>query len=312
MKEKDYNSIYEKLYKKYLEKYIKETESLYLKIKKEGDAENYAYNACISSLTKKRNGLKILTHPYDKLYSIFNDRASLVQENDLNRLYIKHIIPRCEELNIEIKSGGFDKIIEEFAISEASKQVTSWFSNWSVIYKMMFELNDFSEFKIIRNCNFHEKSEIFIKYHKILYKTESNESPSININFKIRDKFRVVIKNLYDNFKEDFINSERTSKDDFINVFYKNSNEHNSEIHFFCKTQEIALLLRKIEFAFENLSFTTIGKSKKLFSDGNKPLTRTNLSNSLSIYKYENLRFSNDPNLRDSIERVEYLVGKIN
>jgi len=304
MKEKDYNSIYEKLYKKYLEKYIKETEALYINIKKEGDTENYAYNTCSSALTKKRNGLKILNHPYDRLYSIFNNRCSLVQENNLNRLYTKHIIPRCEELNIEIKSQGLDKIIEEFAISEASKQVISWFSNWSAIYKMMFELNDFSEFEIIRNCNFQEGSEIFKKYHKKVYPNsylqEENDNKkriSQDFNFGILDESKINISNLYNKINARFFNKDLTRLEDFENVLFNNWKTHSSKIYFkeYFETQQIAYLLKKLEKHFSNLNQTTIGNSLLFYikNDENNylVLTRENLASSFKSMNEKSASF---------------------
>lgn len=296
MKEKDYNSIYEKLFEKYLEKYINEIESLFKHSKKEGDTENFAYNSCISTLTKKRNGLKILIHPYDKLYSIFNDRGSLVQENNLNRLYIKHIIPLCEELNIEIKDGVFENILEEFVIAEASSRVYSWFSNWATVYKMMFDLDDFSEFKIFRNCNFHEGSEIFIKYHKKKHpryylnindkkgndfadvdesKQSEHKGNSVK-NFNLIEDYKKDFKIMYEDFTEYYIDEKKTTKEDYENVLFENFNEHKSFITFSCSPQEAALILFKLMGFFTDLTYTNIGNSKVFKNKSGKIITSTN------------------------------------
>ena len=125
MKEKDFNLIYENLYNKYLEQYIKEIENLYKKANEDSDAEKFAYNSCLKTLEEKRNNLKIVSHPFDKLYSIFSDRGSLVQDGNLNRLYIKFIQPECKKMKIEIGHDLFIDLLNEFAISISSKQVYS-------------------------------------------------------------------------------------------------------------------------------------------------------------------------------------------
>ena len=63
------------------------------------------------------------------------------------------------------------------------------------------------------------------------------------------------------------INGQKTSQQDFINVFSENwEDEANSIIQFKCTTQLAAYGLRKLEVLFDELSYTNILKSKKIKS----------------------------------------------
>jgi len=295
MNEKDYNLIYEKNYNKYLEKYIKEIEYLYKISKKEGDAENFAYNTCLSTLAKKKNGLKVFTHPYDKLYSKFNNRGSLVQENNMNRLCINHIIPLGKELKISLNASAFDKILEEFAIMEASKRVSSWFCNWSPVYELMFKLNDFSEFEIIRNCNSHERSELFNKYHKKLYpENYENENIQLEIekrkywkdinNFGLKKEYQSKIEDVFNFCIKKAIIDVKAPYNSFEDIFTKNWDSHKLNLRF-NNNQEFSLLVSKIRFVFENFNDVAIGSSKLFKSGKGIPISRDNLVSSRKVFK---------------------------
>jgi len=325
MKNKDYNSVYEKQYNKYLNKFIKEIERLYRQSKKEGDAENFAYNYCVSTLSKKSEGLKIVNYPFQRIYSKFKERGSLVQENNLNRLFDKHIIPLCRELNIKAKTGFFDDILDEFAIIEASKQIISWFSSWSPVYKMMFILNDFSKFKIIRNSKFYENSETFIFYYKKLYPSsylkEMKEGENSNfqknnaINFQVLEKKKINIEHLYKQSDYSFIDKDLTSLEDFKNVLFKSSIEHSSKIYFekYFETQQIAFLLKQLEKYFANLNQTTIGKSSLFYIINNKSeqqiLTRENLASSYKSMNEKSKAFS--PSNKKKIKYIEDMLTEV-
>lgn len=324
MEEKDFKIIYDNFYNEYIDRYIIEVEDLYKKNNIEGDAENEAYSSCENILSKKRESLKINVAPYGTIYSIFKIRDSKVRNNDMNRLYSEHILPKCQKLNIEMNENLFEDLLNEFAVSDASIKVYSWFYKWSKLYKMMFELNDFSEFTLFRNCDHTENHSLFIKYHKRLYPSDYliNEDALGNAvveveetiqnkdditekeakNFKIIEEHEPSLGMLYNDLKVYFIDSKKTSEQDFINVLSLGWDDHNSKIIFKCTTQLAAFVLRGLEFMFDNLSFDTVFNSKLIDSKFDKPLKDKNLSVSIG-----NLRKKIDIDLLNSKE-----LAKIN
>jgi hypothetical protein len=270
MEEKYFITIYEGFYNKYLEQYIKEVEDSYKNFNKDGDAEIFAFNSCLTLLSNKTVDLKINSTPYDSIYSKFKDRDSLVQNNNLNRLYINHISPLCESLKIEMSNDIYENIIEEFAISDSSTKVYSWFNNWHPIYKMMFKLNDFSEFKLFRNCNYSEGLDFFKKYHKRLYPETYLKKEDKKRDFKIREEYKKCFENLWFPILGDYISEDLTSLEDFKNVFFKNWKSHDSRIYFSCSPEEASYFLHRLKFAFEQLSFASIHRSRLFYTrEGN-------------------------------------------
>ncbi len=301
MEEKDFKLIYEDLYKIYIDTFIKEVEDLYKNCKEEGDAETFAYNDCKRLLNEKTIDLKIKRNSLSSIYRKFKNRYSLVQNNNLNRLYVKHILPECKKFKIEMNEELYENLLNELAILDASKRVSSWFSCWYNVYKMMFELNDFSEFKIIRNCNYSESSDIFKKYHRKIYpssyiieeKIELNKeevkSSNIEIDFidtshfnnnedhivgdkKVNDNEKFELKEKYRS--KDALRKiynvlilthleDNTSFNHFYEVFTKPWNNHKSNIYFSCTTQEVSYLISELQFLGKGkgFSFAKIGRS---------------------------------------------------
>ncbi len=292
MKEKDYHSIYEKCFNQYIDEYINEIENIYKSSLEEGDSHNFAYQSCLSILSKNKIRETIYSHPYSELYSIFKNRSNLVQDTHPNRLYTKHFIPACEKMEIELNEGVLENFIEKIAIFEASQTLRSWYSNWSTVYGMMFELKDLSEFEIIRNANYSEGSEIFKKYQKRRYPSSCNykekvvEKTNQLCSFKIKDHFKLELILLYNDLTLHFINSKKTPLEDFIKVFGENWEDNsNSIVQFKCTTQLAAYMLRKLEVLFDELTYTNISDLKKFKSKQGNIFKDKNLSKSLGKFE---------------------------
>ncbi|MBG7631277.1 MAG: hypothetical protein IZT56_12715 [Bacteroidetes bacterium] len=274
MQEKDYHSIYENFFNQFIDEYINEMEGIYKSSLEEGDAQRLAHDRCITIVSEKRIGLKIIDHPYSKLHSIFRRRNKLVQETNPNRLYTKHIISACEEWKIEFDEDAIENYTKEFAILEASQLLINRYVHWSILYEMMFDLKDFTEFKIIKNVNFPEESEIFKEYQKSL-------KPSLNLNenFKVIEHFKSCIENLWLPMTGKYINEDLTSFEDFKKVFFENWKSHNSKIYFSCNPEEASYFLFKLKFVFKVLSFASIHRSGLFYTREGNPFKQDNLSN---------------------------------
>ncbi|UMB52965.1 hypothetical protein MKD41_11540 [Lutibacter sp. A64] len=328
MKEKDFKLIYEDLYKKYIDAFIKEVEDLYKNCKEEGDAETFAYNDCKRLLNEKTIDLKIKRNSLSSIYRKFENRYSLIQNNNLNRLYIKHILPECKKFKIKMNEELYENLLNELAILDASKRVSSWFSCWYNVYKMMFELNDFSEFKIIRNCNYSESSDIFKKYHRQIYpssyiieeKIERNlqnkKSTSDGIkdevkNFNLIEYYKKDFRLMYEDFIEYYIDGNKTSFEDYENVLFKNHNEHKSFITFSCSPQEAALLLFKLMEFFTDLTYTNIGKSKVFKNKSGKIITSTNYGKRVAPFNPKSRNLSLSAKQKTMLLRAENIIELI-
>lgn len=293
MKERDYKIIYERFYSEYLEEYIKEIENSYKKSHDEGDAELCAFNSCCKLLSNKTIDLRINKKPYNSIYSEFKNRESLVRDNNLNRLYTKFILPLCESLEIEMNNDIYEGIIIEFAISEASTRVRSWFGAWHTVYQMMFNLNDFSEFELIRNCSYSEGSEIFKKYHKKLspnscaveeFGKEGFDKKQVN-NFGILERYKGLFLNLYSALSDDFFDEEDVSFDIFKSVFTEEWGDDEYVFKVKCENEVFKVFIEEFSFAFENFSKANFGKSKLFKTRRGAKLTANTLSKKSKISK---------------------------
>jgi len=297
MKGKDFKIIYEKLYENYINQFISEVEKLYKEINLEGGSEIYAYNTCCTFLSNKNEKLNLHNNELSAVYSIYHKRSSYVRDNNLNLLYSKHIIPLCQSLNIEMSEALFETLLNKYAISDASNIVNSWYTNWSTIYGMMFELNDFSEFKIIRNSSFSENSEIFKKYQKKL--NPNRIVLDEKKDFKLRDEYKDCIEKLYSPMTEKYISENLSSFEDFTNVFFKNWKSHNSKVYFSCTPEEASYFLFKLKFAFEKLSFASISRSELfLTKEGN-------------LFKEDNLSKHKNKIIPEEAEEIHFLLNEV-
>ena len=321
MKEKDYHSIHEKYFNEYIDEYINEMEGIYKSSLEEGDAEDIAHECCITILKEKVIDLKIKNQPHSKLYSIFTRRTKLVQDTNPNRLYTKYIIPACEELRNELNEDIIEDYIKEFATLEVHYLLLGRYVQWSVLYKMMFDLKDFTEFKIIKNANFPAGSEILKKYnseydpksnvveekvvkdskqkdYKELYpESDVNKANGLDNNdkdnwkdkknFRLKEEYESKIIQVFDYCIANAIIDTEISFESFNKVLREDWNKHNCKIKFH-STQFIALLVQKMGFAFENFNDKSVSNSKLFLSERGNFITSQNLRSSRKCFKDKN------------------------
>jgi len=337
MQEKDYNSIYEKYFNEYIDEYINEMEGIYKSSLEEGDAEDIAHECCVTILKEKVIGLKIQNQPHSKLYTIFTKRNKLVQITNPNRLYTKYIIPACEELKIELNDDTIESYIKEFAISEAYKLLIERYVHLSIIYKMMFDLKDFTEFKTIKEANFPEGTEIFKKYQRELdsssFVAEEKEvvevkqeykkvKPSVDDkkdvsrnsvkNFNLLEEYKKDFEIMYNDFIENnYIDCEKTTIKDFENVLFENWDTHKSFITFSCPPQEASLLLFKLMKFFSDLNFTNIGRSKVFKNKSGKIMTSTNYGQRVAPFNPKSGTLNLSTKQKTMFKRVESFIKLI-
>jgi len=234
-----------------------------------------------------------LIHIYDTKYNFYDAKfINAIFENELLEAYNKL-------KNID-QNYTYNKFIAELGQINALREIARKFRVFGDIYKFMYQLNDFSEFKLWEYVSDVELHPMFKKYHKKIYpssyekikildknisKEDSKGGKRAN-NFNLKSEYKNKFSLLYEDFTKNYIDKNQTSFKDFYNVFYNNWDSHNSKIYFFCSTQAIALLLKRSTIAFKNLNQSNIEKSELFYSGANQILlTRTNLSKSYKPFK---------------------------
>lgn len=212
--------------------------------------------------------------------------------------------------------------IKEFASNNALVEIKRIWYGGSSIYKLMYEVNDFTDFKICKEYFGHP--EHLIEFKKLLYKKFKSQNHDIYGSFKnfvngqptikaeivkflIKNKYKKHLGRLYEDLKIDFINEQLTKKIDFINVLTDNSKGNNSKIYFSNFDYYSAHILRELEFLFKELNFINIAKSGKFMKKNEKPFARTGLSHSNTKFK-QNLENSKNhvpfANLNNKIIKI--------
>lgn len=232
--------------------------------------------------------------PYVELYTIFKNRCSYFDVDHQYQILTKEIEPEFLKINKDIT---FEEFISDLAKYEAYHEVINLFCNNSQIYRMMYEINKFEgwtnmvKFDII---NYHHQPE-GTKIYKELRETlnplekvdkaisESKDLTSHNNYFGLKKEYSesFLSEANYASLTDVFIDEQKTTHQDFVEVFTKNPETNNSKIYFFCDTQLCSLLLHKLQKnIFTGLNQNKIGNSNKFYSNNNNSLKQANISNS--------------------------------
>ena len=160
----------------------------------------------------------------------------------------------------------------------------------------MHSVKDFSEFQLNEDLA-GENNSLYEKYRLMDYEAQDNSkdntedsSDSTLIkknNFNLSPNFFKIFKkkSFYKALVEEhFIDDEKTSFEDFKNVFFVSLNTHSSTINFFCEDQEARYFLFYIGKKKKNqLSQIDIKNSKRFIEFGGKAITQDNISKSRNV-----------------------------
>lgn len=115
-------------------------------------------------------------------------------------------------------------------------------------------------------------------------------------------KLRSLIQKLEEE-EIDLINDVKTPIQDFIDIMTATDlSLVDKSIYFSCQTRQAAYILRKMEPWFDNLDFTTIGKSKRFFSKANK--TNKAINDNLLSSSLSESRYKSPPKKKDEIDEI--------
>ena len=291
--EKDYIKIYEDAYSKYgisHEDYIRKKVIAfhdYLPF-------NKSNSLLISDLNSKEEDLIIFEEPWRKITTIFRT-TRFRPGHQLRKIQIL-LLPEFSKIKVGDLNITFEHYIEELAKFKAYEEINRIYSNNDTLYSLMYDLNDFSEFKII-GCEGEVYQELLEKHYKIksgaadisLQKTNQQEDITKNKfvlkNFcpELESNKKEIESKIFYNFLvlNYFIDTDFTSFIDFKNVFLEDFETNNSIFRFECSTQKGVILLVEIkERLSKKLNFTNIEISKKFKTKYNKYLRRKNITES--------------------------------
>lgn len=255
------------------------------------------YNFCSNNLLKEfrviEKEFRILQPPYNDLSNLYKRRADEFEPEYYMEVIPQTLLPEFKKIIHKDQNFTFEIFITELAKANAYNNCYRIFNNNYNLYKMMYEINNFDEFKLDESLG-RESSDFYEKYRLLVYEPESLEkdkligsmgSNSIEKNiFNLTPKFIKIFKNqdFYNALvKEEYIDKENTKFDDFKNVFFVNLTKHNSTINFFCDKYEAMYLLRYLGKKKKGqLSQQDIGNSKRFKGYDGETLTQSNISRS--------------------------------
>jgi hypothetical protein len=246
-------------------------------------------NKIINEGFEYREKLIVKREPYLKLFKTFTDRASLYEENFQFLVIQNDLKPEFEKINTN-KNLIFEEFITSLATYQASSIIYNLFRNNNIIYKFMYRLNKFNgydnmaNFEIVRYDRVIEGTVIYIEMRKQLYPNEFvDNNTNVKNYFQLNEKYHKSFLSLdfYSHLTDEYIASEKTSFEDFNNVFWKHPSDHNSLVVFFCSTRLLSQLINSLKSNFfKNLKFKTIEESDKFRTSILNKLTADNISQS--------------------------------
>jgi hypothetical protein len=264
----------------------------------------------------KNKTFPIDSEVYTELLNLFYNRLKFKLESSQYEILDEVLLQKYKSLIKKSRKENYLNFIDNLAKHEAYFNVKNNFKNYVNIYELMYEIGKFEgfdSFPIFEIKEYHrhyEGTEIFKELHKIFYRNEIKDEVSIvkvdtnNLKSSKIDSKKGFAENskntfLIENFNPclrlliedrkfynhlvtyDYIDGNKTSYDDFINVFGNNVENNISRIYFNCKTKIIAHLVsyitKEILKDFNcNFNLEHIYRSKSFYSI-NETLIKENI-----------------------------------
>lgn len=257
----------------------------------EGIKKDFSYNDIIIELAS----VEAINETH-RLFRNSSRIAELMYENDdLNKFSLMNI-------NGDIEN---DEIFREQRWKKINRDKPG-------IYKNQAELEN-KELEDLISFNKHVYGDIK-KYvgHSNDGKSKSPENVYTQIkNFNLNEVYEKDFKLMYEDFIVYYIDSKKTSYEDYENVLFKNWDEHNSFIVFSCPPQEAALLLFKLMEFFSDLNYTNIGASKVFKTKSGSKITSTNYGQRVAPFNPKSGNFNLSAKQIGMLKKVESIIDLI-
>jgi len=279
--------------------------SMLIDFKDQNISFNYAINNIVEHFIKienehitNRSDLSFLLNVFEKGKGNYEKGMSLLVIPNI----LKPKFDKIEDLDIT-----FDEYVTHLARRISFSRARDKFCANDRLFEAMYKIGKFDGYKNLPKFDVrmfayeqnHEEleEEIFKlaypnnKEKQDLKKKNKEQLKSNNpfifnkdyIGFlKSKEFFSYINQNLF--FNDDLV------YEDYISVFFKEPNSHNSEINLGCETTLFALFLNQLKKnnIAVKISYTKIGNHKLFKTDNDNHLTRANISNSIPLKSYSN------------------------
>tara|TARA_R110002073_G_scaffold57778_4_gene146618 strand:- start:7435 stop:8409 length:975 start_codon:yes stop_codon:yes gene_type:complete len=302
----DYIKLYLKKLKEESKNAIKLVEITLITNKSQFFSFEKTYNDIINKFIEIKKSNIVTQDTYKDLLHQFHTRTAIFEEEHQFEVIPRILEPEFKKITNNQQKSNFKNFVLNLSKYRAYEKVMIDFRNLRDIYSFMYKINKFEGFKhmpkfdIIANHIQTQNTLIFKELHalaypiltsdKVIHNIEKQNDEDVKVNYfgckkEFVDTFKS--KESYLMLTDVIIDDEKTSFDDFINVFFKDPLSHDSEVHFLCETKfcSYLLLLFKNNF-FKKLTFTNIEKSKKFHSKNKRPLKQSNISKSYKKASY--------------------------
>ncbi len=106
------------------------------------------------------------------LFYLFNNRHSYFEDDQINLIFSKQIVPLYNEIQSSEKPVDYNisKMVQDFALLKAVSEISRLFQNHSRLFEMHYKLNNFNDFAIKEygNISF-ENTDVYVSLAKELY-----------------------------------------------------------------------------------------------------------------------------------------------
>lgn len=248
---------------------------------------DHTHNTISQTLYQESKKSIVYQSPYEKLTRLFEKRFDTYERSHSLIILDREILDGHSSL--ENPDITFDQYLKEIAHNEALKDCITLFSNGRDIFKLMYDLNNFEDFKLEDYGSLYYTTDLFIKLHKQLYpekyqsknEEESTTTKPTKISFGLRPNSRSALANSFTFFK-DILNDEDEDKAitrlEFRKIFEEPFTSNKHKLYFTISNASIRELVLALRPHFTNLTFQSIENSGKFINSMGKPLNANDFS----------------------------------
>ncbi|OUR93984.1 hypothetical protein A9Q87_04570 [Flavobacteriales bacterium 34_180_T64] len=279
-------ALYQKTYKEEWKKGTNKIKELLINYKNQYLIFNSAHINTVNEIGSYRNNLFCNENIFIDLRNLFIKEKANYKPEDHYIIIPQKLLPAFKELKGLKKGYDSKQFLIDFATLEAYEDLIDTYRDNYEHYDKKYQLNQFNEFEIARYNQTIDDTPLLKKLVKLkndeLEETNNQTiEKSFNVNFKIKEQYKETFIKNYNHFTDYFIDENKTSLEDFCDVFLLDPSEHSSKIYFFCSNQKAAYWLFSLQKnIFSKLSQTNIGKSKLFLSNNETPFSQSTISRS--------------------------------
>lgn len=333
--ENEYSKLYDETYNKVYSEFENEIKKVIIDQYKKYSGFQTVFDLVYKDINTKIDDLYInQSDKFKKVIDWYLVRYDVKREDAIYLIYEDQMSTEFKLIEGIKSNYTYLSFIGEFATNHALVEISRLWYYSRDIYKLMYDVNYFDDFRICKEYYGHPEHRI--EFKKLVYKKRIEEYPDEynsfeeylekeeafniaynNLNFqnnRINRKPKIMLNNfdikkehknafLENAYKvlsnEQIFNEDGTYYEDFENVFTKDWDKHNSRLYFDCSTEEAGLLIFYLKKYFKNLTFASVHRSELFYSYDQILLKEDNLSKSK-----KNANKEDEKNIKNILEQI--------